>query len=148
MYSENDWWTYLSHYGVKGQKWGVRNGPPYPLKRDYLIQQAIDNGEVSAKMNPEKQSRHIKSNKEYVKGRSYLYGDLSEAEKLIDELSLIGRALINRKTGQWRKTELVKADHNIGVSVDPQTGIETPTRTAKIHYSNTGTHIVPTKGGK
>lgn len=23
---------YLAHHGVKGQKWGVRNGPPYPLK--------------------------------------------------------------------------------------------------------------------
>ena len=30
----NDWWfykDYLMHHGVKGQKWGVRNGPPYPL---------------------------------------------------------------------------------------------------------------------
>ena len=24
---------YLAHHGVKGQKWGVRNGPPYPLKK-------------------------------------------------------------------------------------------------------------------
>ena len=24
---------YLAHYGIKGQKWGVRNGPPYPLDR-------------------------------------------------------------------------------------------------------------------
>ena len=22
---------YLMHHGIKGQKWGVRNGPPYPL---------------------------------------------------------------------------------------------------------------------
>ena len=31
MYSDNDWWTYLSHHGIKGQKWGEQNGPPYPL---------------------------------------------------------------------------------------------------------------------
>ena len=23
---------YISHHGVKGQKWGVRNGPPYPIE--------------------------------------------------------------------------------------------------------------------
>lgn len=23
----------ISHHGVKGQKWGVKNGPPYPLYR-------------------------------------------------------------------------------------------------------------------
>lgn len=22
---------YLAHHGIQGQKWGVRNGPPYPL---------------------------------------------------------------------------------------------------------------------
>ena len=26
---------YLAHHGIKGQKWGERNGPPYPLKRSY-----------------------------------------------------------------------------------------------------------------
>lgn len=24
--------NYLEHHGIKGQKWGDRNGPPYPLK--------------------------------------------------------------------------------------------------------------------
>ena len=23
--------TYLYHHGIKGQRWGKRNGPPYPL---------------------------------------------------------------------------------------------------------------------
>ena len=23
--------NYLSHHGIKGQKWGKKNGPPYPL---------------------------------------------------------------------------------------------------------------------
>lgn len=25
--------TYLVHHGIEGQRWGVRNGPPYPLSR-------------------------------------------------------------------------------------------------------------------
>ena len=27
----NDFRDYIAHHGIKGQKWGVRNGPPYPL---------------------------------------------------------------------------------------------------------------------
>lgn len=28
---------YLAHHGIDGQKWGVRNGPPYPLDRETHI---------------------------------------------------------------------------------------------------------------
>ena len=30
------WTDVLYHHGIKGQKWGVRNGPPYPLGSDKL----------------------------------------------------------------------------------------------------------------
>lgn len=30
-YGNNDWRDYLAHHGILGQKWGHRNGPPYPL---------------------------------------------------------------------------------------------------------------------
>lgn len=35
QYSFNLSSDYLAHHGILGQKWGVRNGPPYPLKRSY-----------------------------------------------------------------------------------------------------------------
>lgn len=41
LYSE------LFHHGIKGQKWGVRNGPPYPLdksKKGGIIEEAIRSG--------------------------------------------------------------------------------------------------------
>lgn len=25
--------NYISHHGIEGQKWGVKNGPPYPLEK-------------------------------------------------------------------------------------------------------------------
>ncbi len=25
--------SYISHHGIKGQKWGVQNGPPYPIEK-------------------------------------------------------------------------------------------------------------------
>lgn len=33
----------LAHHGIKGQKWGVRNGPPYPLdhSKDVELQNAV-----------------------------------------------------------------------------------------------------------
>ncbi|MCI8992256.1 MAG: hypothetical protein HFG80_05935 [Eubacterium sp.] len=38
----------LYHHGIKGQKWGVRNGPPYPIdrssKRDTIVKDAIESG--------------------------------------------------------------------------------------------------------
>lgn len=31
-YGQNDYRNYLAHHGIKGQKWGDKNGPPYPLR--------------------------------------------------------------------------------------------------------------------
>ena len=36
--------TYIAHYGIKGQEWGVRNGPPYPLS-DKKHAQVVDKTE-------------------------------------------------------------------------------------------------------
>ena len=31
MFPENYYRNYIQHHGIPGQKWGVKNGPPYPL---------------------------------------------------------------------------------------------------------------------
>lgn len=33
FYPQNDYREYLSHHGIKGQHWGEKNGPPYPLSQ-------------------------------------------------------------------------------------------------------------------
>lgn len=55
---------YLKHYGVEGQKWGVQNGPPYPIsdatrKRMIMAQRRQDyNNRIL--MSDEDLQNHIK----------------------------------------------------------------------------------------
>lgn len=44
----------LFHHGVKGQKWGVKNGPPYPLKKYYRKNAAKANTVFSTLSSKEK----------------------------------------------------------------------------------------------
>lgn len=149
---------YIRHYGVKGQKWGVRRTPEElghkpPIKevlekslaRDTIVQDAIRSGEVSKTINREKQQRHTMSG--HPSGRSYLYGGLEFAQKLIDELSGTGEPIMH-SGDQWTKRERVTCPQTIGVSVDSATGQETETDKAVIVYSKTGSHIYPGKEKK
>ena len=139
----------LKHYGVKGMKWGVRNGPPYPLdkskKRDTIVLEAIESGSVSKEINREKQMRHMKSG--HIQGRSYLDGDLEYAQKLVNKYYGTGDAVVVEGQG-WKKKERITAEKIIGTYVDPETGVETKTNKAMIVYSKTGSHIYPRKEDK
>lgn len=140
IYSQNDWRLY--HHGVKNQKWGVRNGPPYPLKRGYLVKEALDRGDISTKLNPEKQNRHMANSKDYIPGRSYFSISLNELQKYVDDYSGTGTAVVTRN-GAWTNKEVVTLPKFVGVSVNSNTGEKHKTRRVKIHYSKTGTHVVP-----
>lgn len=88
----NDYYYKLFHHGIKGQKWGVRNGPPYPLAKssghDTIVKEALESGMVLKKVNREKQLRHTKHG--HTEGRSYIDGDLEYAQELVDKLSGTG----------------------------------------------------------
>lgn len=134
----------LCHHGIKGQKWGVRNGPPYPIdkssKRGTIVKDAIESGQVSKKINREKQLRHTKSS--HIPGRSYLDGDLDYAQELVDRLSGTGEAIIDGNN-KWTNRERVVNDKIVGTHIDKRTGTKTRTSKAVIVYSKTGSHIYP-----
>lgn len=147
--------TYLCHHGIKGQKWGIRNGPPYPIKGnkklnknktltkekedDNVVLNAIKNGEVSKTINPEKQRRHTE--KDHIQGRSYLYGDNDYAQELVDKYAGTGTVMKNRD-GKWKNKELVKCDNIIGLYIDSNNNSKESSN-ALIVYSKTGAHIYP-----
>ena len=137
----------LAHHGIKGQKWGVRNGPPYPLdksqKSDTIVKDALESGKVPKTINREKQLRHTLEG--HTPGRSYIYGDLDYAQELVNELAGTGQPVLS-DSGDWLHMERVIYHDKIGVLVDNQTGEEKPTQKAMIRYSKTGAHIHPRKG--
>lgn len=137
----------LMHHGIKGQKWGVKNGPPYPLKSDSnssnIVSEAIRSGEVSTIVKRSDQEKHIISENDY-EGRSYIYGDLEDAQKLIDKLSCTGEPVKDRH-GNWTHKERVVDSEPIGCYVNPNDGSETETNKAMIVYSRKGSHIYPRK---
>ena len=68
--------TYLIHFGIKGQKWGVRNGPPYPLDESQKRESELTNARKSIKNRKENildfsayDDRLLDPN---IKGRKYL----------------------------------------------------------------------------
>lgn len=143
----------LHHHGIKGQKWGVKNGPPYPLSKDKhdsivggnVVNDSILSGKVSIKINKDMQRNHnLIGHKE---GRSYLYGDSEFAQNLIDKLHGTGIPVMSKKD-EWNKKEKVENDTIVGIYVDPVTGEEMETKSLMINYSKTRTHIYPRNGGK
>lgn len=52
--------AYLVHHGIRGQKWGKRNGPPYPLKgSDYSVTEKKYMGTKSDYYNSKRNKMHF-----------------------------------------------------------------------------------------
>ena len=85
--------------------------------------------------------------KGYQEGRSYLYGDLSTAQDIVNTYHGTGEIILTR-SGEWSNKEVITAAEDLGVEVNPTTGSETATNRATIHYGKNGTHIVPARREK
>ena len=105
------------------------------------IYRHIKSNAVDKKINPVKQNRHIRHSDGYIPGRSYLF-DSIDAQGLVDKYHGTGIISITM-AGSWKNNETVIADIDVGVNINPTTGEETTTNRFTIHYSKTGTHIVP-----
>ena len=98
-----------------GRYYGVGFLIPSYTADDTIVRKAVKNGEISLKVNREKQLRHTKVG--HAKGRSYLNGDLAYAQKLVNELSGTGKPVLDNN-GNWMRRERVTAGEIVGVHVD------------------------------
>lgn len=111
-----------------------------------IIKAEIEKGTIKLEINPEKQARHIKGSSEYKEGRSYLTINVTEAQDVINIKNGTG-ILLKDKDGKPVK-ERIDCGRTIGVDVDKNSRKETITDKGTIHYSKTGTHLVPRKDNK
>ena len=111
--------------------------------RDQPIRNKIKSDEQIKDIHDGRQGKHILGHNNYIPGRSYLTVTTDEAQELVNKYA--GTGIIERdKKGIFRDRELITVNKDIGVNINESTKLETTTNRFYIHYSNKGTHIVPT----
>lgn len=113
--------------------------------KETTVIDAIRRGQVSTKVNREKQARHIKAGKDYIEGRSYMYGTFDDVQAFIDRYAGTGKAVFDKYGRRWLNKERIHADTPVGRYIDPITGSGKETGNTMIVYSKTGTHAYPRK---
>lgn len=154
----------LYHYGIKGQKWGIRRfqntdgtltvkgRERYKDNREThhrrdpnsKVMQALEAEKISVRVNVSNQTKHIKGSHNFEAGKSYVLGNLEDCQTLISELYGTGQALTNRRN-EFNNKERVRASRVFGVYVDKESKQESKTRYGIIHYGKAGAHIIPAR---
>ena len=83
--------VYLEHHGIKGQSWGVRNGPPYPLDSSKSTGSRLKMSGSATKKKDKKSSVKTATSKQSIKDR---YDNLSDAQKKTIKVAGIATAAI------------------------------------------------------
>ncbi len=92
----------------------------------------------SIKLNAGQQGKHIKGHNNYTPGKSILYGNLDDAQGLLNEYAGTGQKINENK-------ERVNFGKVIGEYINPETGEALVTTKGIIHYGDKGAHIIPSR---
>ena len=80
--------NYLEHHGVKGQQWGVTNGPPYPLDSSKSDGHKLIKGDGSPQGKKKYTSSQKTAHKRAVKRERSGVTDIESAKKKLRELGV------------------------------------------------------------
>lgn len=118
--------NYLAHHGIKGQRWGVEHGPPYPVKRGFGGKPKITNvvkSRLKASMEKRKAAKaekkeetaaekHEQLRREVVKNPKKIYKNKDMFSK--EELdSIIKEIEFNRKIEDVRLAEIARGQKKL-----------------------------------
>lgn len=58
---------HLAHFGIRGMKWGVKNGPPYPLSSEQTakMKKSVGNPKKMSDDELKERTRRLRAEKEY-----------------------------------------------------------------------------------
>ena len=96
----------LSHHGILGQKWGKKNGPPYPLDSKVSTGKRLREsaGKIISKRKKKKSQPVYKSNEEAIKSRDYEYINKNKSQFSTKEMN----ELMNRVSTEERMSDFAK----------------------------------------
>lgn len=111
--------TFLYHYGIPGQKWGVQNGPPYPLGTKQLSSRErhkrYDKKSVRLKLS-DKQKQFVKIGATIVASGLVAYGIYKITQENITPFVSIGKAIIGGHNPNDKKLGLTGDDYLLEVA--------------------------------
>lgn len=108
-----------------------------------IIDEKVNNGEITLTLNSEKQAPHMQATK--AAGKSYFTIGIDELQEIVNKKHGTGLIRVTN-TGQIRET--ITVDNDIAVNVSNDTREESPTNRFTIHYSKRRTHAVPSRKEK
>lgn len=101
--------------------------------------QNIQKGNITTKINPEKQSKHLMNSWD---GKSSVFdGDLNDVQKMINHD--IGSGIVYEKQNGKQYKEIIVKEYEIGYNVREENVLNQRTDRYAIHYSRNRTHATP-----
>lgn len=94
---------YIAHHGIMGQKWGKKNGPPYPLSDDVSTGKRLKNQEDDLESNS--RTKLAKSYLKNAKGDPLDYASDDSTEESYAAL----QKMINEKSGDFYNGKAVSS---------------------------------------